>query len=192
MENNTMNKMNKLGQLKIQQMAFMLIAVVLFFVVAGLFILSIYTSGIASSATSIEAEGAKLLVSKLANTPEFSCGDAFSIGGSGKTSCVDADKVMILKDNPDYLNFWGVASIEIVKVYPTENRGIECDPGTYPRCGFVKVFDRSDASTRGLPPASNFVSLCRKAELDGEPYDKCEIAKLLVSSVNLEVDDDTG
>ena len=91
-----MVKMSNKGQLKIQQMAFMLLAVTLFFVLVGLFVLVFILGGISESAESDCERNALMLVTKLANSPEFFCGDAF---GNRMATCVDMDKVMILKEN---------------------------------------------------------------------------------------------
>jgi len=164
----------KRGQLKIQQMAFMLIAVVLFFVLVGIFVLVIRFSGLKKTAELLQEENAMLLVTKLANSPEFSCGESF---GSGKINCIDADKVMGLKENiGKYVNFWGVSNIEIRKIYPiTADK--ECGLSNYPNCNVIKLVS-GDTLGIGL---SNFVSLCRKESIGGEFYDKCELAKLIIS-----------
>jgi len=166
----------KKGQLKIQQMAFMLMAVTLFFVMVGMFILIFRFSKLKESATLIEERNALLLVTKLANSPEFSCGESF---GSNRINCVDADKVMKLKDNiATYSEFWGVAEIQIRKIYPN-NGDVKCTEGTYKNCGIIEIFSKN---VNSLPPASNFVSLCKKDSYNDEVYDKCELAILMVSS----------
>jgi len=163
------------AQLKIQQMAFMLMAITLFFVMVGMFVLVFRFSGLKESATILEEKNAMLLVTKLANSPEFSCGEAFGI----KINCVDADKVMMLKENIDkYSKFWGVAEIKIRKIYP-DNGNIICTPGNYGNCGVIDVLSKN---VNKLPPASNFVSLCRKDSYNDEAYDKCELARFMVSS----------
>ena len=165
----------KKAQLKIQQMAFMLMAITLFFVLVGMFVLVIRFAGLKESATLLEEENAMLLVTKLANSPEFSCGEGF---GSQRINCVDFDKVMMLKENiGKYSTFWGVSSIEIRKVSPESSK--ECTTTNYKDCGVIKVFLKD---VNSLPPSSNFIALCRK-ELENEiNYDKCELARLLVSS----------
>ncbi len=169
-------KTNKKGQLKIQQMAFMLMAVTLFFVMVGMFVLIFRFSGLKESATLLEEENAMLLVTKLANSPEFSCGNAF---GGGMINCVDSDKVMALKENiAKYSNFWGVADIKIRKIYPN-NGDIVCTAVNYQNCGIIEVFSKK---VNSIPPASNFVSLCKKEVYNEEVYDKCELALFLVSS----------
>jgi hypothetical protein len=166
----------KRGQLKIQQMSFMLMAITLFFVLVGMFVLVFRFAGLKESATLLEEENAMLLVSKLANSPEFSCGNAF---GSSRINCVDADKVMMLKENiADYSKFWGVADIKIRKIYPDKG-DIVCTLANYQNCGIIEVFSKD---VNLLPASSNFVSLCKKNSYNEEVYDKCELALLMVSS----------
>ena len=166
---------NSKGQIKIQQMIFMIIAVILLFVLVGLFFLSTMFSNLKKTATNLAQEEAMLLVSRLANSPEFSCGNAF---GSSRTNCVDFDKVMGLKKNiKDYSDFWGVAKIEIRKIYPSGED--LCTETNYPDCEILEILDK-DVNT--LAYSSNFISLCRK-ELNGEvTYDKCELALLMIAS----------
>lgn len=163
----------KKAQLKIQQMAFMLIAVTLFFVLVGMFILTIYVSGLKNSAAALDEKNALLLVTKLANSPEFSCGEAF---GNMRTNCVDADKVMMLREKiSKYKGFWDVENVEIKKIYPkSENK--ECTLENYPDCNTIKIREGNITAEY-----SNFVSLCRKKVVKGEVENKCEIAKLIVS-----------
>src|SRR3989338_5253518 len=67
----------KKAQMKIQQMAFMLIALMIFFSLVGLLLLKVKFSGLKEKATDISEKNAILLVEKLANSPEFSCGMSF-------------------------------------------------------------------------------------------------------------------
>lgn len=163
---------NSRAQMKIQQMAFMLVAVMVFFALVGLIIVSLRTSSLKEQASTLAEEKARFLVSKLANSPEFSCGEAFGIG---RVSCVDFDKMMLLKDDAEkYREFWGVSNIEIIKIYPKSQS--ECTFQNYPDCGKITLLQGSGISTE------NFVSICRKeADIQGNTYDKCELAKLLVS-----------
>jgi len=164
---------NKRAQLKIQQMVFMLLAVTLFFVLVGMLVLTLKFSGLKESATELEEKNAMLLVTRIANSPEFSCGKSF---GNLKTNCIDADKVMMLKKNIDgYDNFWGrETNIEIMKIYPEGD--VVCTLGNYPDCHIINLQSKEIHIEH-----SNFVSLCRKDLINGEVYDKCELAKILVS-----------
>ncbi len=160
------------GQMKIQQMAFMLIAVTLFFALVGMFFLSIVFSDLKNSGALLEEKNALFLVAKLANSPEFSCGEVF---GSSETSCIDADKVMVLKQNiAKYSNFWGTTGIEIKKIYPPSD--VICTNENYPDCGEIKILETST----GIG-VSSFVALCRKELKEGVTQDKCEIAKVIVT-----------
>ncbi len=172
-----MVKRNK-AQMKIQQMAFMLIAIFVFFALVGLLIITVKFSGLKEKATELQEKNAMLLVAKIANSPEFSCGDAL---GSG-VSCIDLDKVMILKENIGiYEGFWGrgVSNIEIIKIYPSYEKEIICNLGTnYPdTCNTIKLISEDIVGV----PYSNFVALCRKESYNGQIYDKCELGKILVS-----------
>lgn len=174
---------NILGQMKIQQMAFMLIAVMVFFALVGLLIAAIGFSGLKEKATALNEKNAMLLVSKLANSPEFSCGEDFK----SQENCIDLDKTFILKENINEYktgntlkginkNFWRVSGIEIIKIYPKNPNFIECNSNNYPDCSKITLI-----SGQGIA-AENFVSLCRK-EFDSEnfiSYDKCELGKILV------------
>ena len=187
-----MKKQNKgkRGQMKIQQMAFMLIAVTLFFALVGLFIANVLFSGLKESAAVLEERNAILLVSKLANSPELSCGEAF---GTTKVNCIDFDKVMALEKNIKKCSdadFWGVSGIEIVKIYPSTGGSKLCTVENYPDCNKIEILKPQGGT--GVP---NFVALCRKQAKSDEVYDEegnfvaaypyiadvCEIAKIIVT-----------
>lgn len=165
----------KTGQMKIQQTAFLLIAVTLFFVLAGFFVLSFRMASLRESATALEEKNAMLLVSKLANSPEFSCGSSY---GENRINCVDADKFMMLKEDVSkYSNFWGVQNIKIRKLYPEIPGEIECTRTNYPNCNIMSLRPRSGNFTS----LENFVALCRKESKDNKLHDKCELASFMVS-----------
>lgn len=170
--------MVKRGQVKLQQTAFMLIAITLFLILVALAFLSFRLSGLKEKATELQEENAKTLAIKMANSPEFSCGGAF---GTVRSNCIDLDKVMALKENINkYRGFWGVAGISMVRVYPKFNN-VKCTLGNYPDCGILEVY--SENKTKGAD-YSNFVSLCRKELINGETVNKCEIGKILVYPID--------
>jgi len=161
----------KRGQLKIQQMAFMLIAVVLFFALVAVFLLAIKFSSLKETAEIFGEEDAMLLVAKIANSPEFECGRAF---GATRTNCVDADKLMVLLDEAgDYRDFWGIDSLGVRKV--ADGAKNECNSDNYPECNSIELIEG-----RGVG-VGNFVSLCHKESSEIGTYDKCELAKIIVS-----------
>lgn len=171
---------DKKAQMKIQQTAFVLMAITLFFVLIGIFILVIRFSGLKESATELQEKNAMLLATKLANSPEFSCGEAF---GNKKINCVDADKVMMLKENINkYSGFWDVENIEIIKIYPKLENEIICTFENYPECNLISLRSSENSGFS----ESNFVSLCRKELINGKISDKCELAKIIVSYKKLQ------
>ena len=166
---------NKFGQMKIQQMAFMLMAVTLFFILVGMFALVWRFAGIKETATELEEKNAMLLATKLANSPEFSCGNSF---GTSKLSCIDADKVINLKKNINkYSGFWGagVSNIKIEIIYPVTARK-DCTIGNYPDCNIIDLFEQG---IQGVA-TWNYVNVCRKATDEQGIYDKCSLGKLYV------------
>jgi hypothetical protein len=170
-------KFEKKAQIKIQQMTFMLIAVTLLFILVGVFFVSIRLYNLKKIASSLEEQNALLLVSKLANSPEFSCGNSF---GESLGSCVDFDKLISLQGRAEeYSDFWGVAKIEVRKVYPSDRENVLCDSSNYPNCDIIRILDKN---VNMQPASSNFVSLCRKDSNGIITYDKCELAILMVSS----------
>ena len=160
------------GQMKIQQMAFMLIAVTLFLILAGMFILMLRFSSLKGSAEMLQEKEALLLASKITASPEFSCESAF---GEPLANCVDLDKVMALKSRiQNYRDFWGVSGLDIRKTYPSDSSE-ECTLDNYPNCGRITL-----VSASGGTSISNFASLCRKEKGDFS-YDKCELGRIIVN-----------
>ena len=171
---------NKQGQMKIQQTAFLLIAVTLFFVLVGIFVLGFRLSGLRGDVSALEEKNALLLATRIANSPEFSCGNSYD---GERLNCVDSDKVISLKDFEEtYQGFWGASSIEIRKLYPILSVDTECNSGNYPNCNIINI----RGEEQGGFSDGNFVTLCRKASKDGDSYDKCELAKLLVTYKKVE------
>ena len=108
---------NKLGQMKMQQMIFMVIAVFIFFALVFLIYASMSTSSIKKQARDLETEKVAGMVIKLASTPEFNFND--------QPSSIDADKLMVLKDKKAYGHFLGINGVLIEKIYPPSDE-IEC------------------------------------------------------------------
>ncbi len=170
---------NNFGQFKIQQMAFMLIAVTIFFAIVGMLALTIRLSGLKGKAELLQEENSKLLVTKLSNSPEFSCGEAF---GTRKTNCVDMDKVMMLKENlQDYDKFWGELNIEIRIICPKQTREIPCTLENYPDCNYIQLGEGDISGD-----FSNFVAFCRKERNGNQIENKCELAKIFVNYEDVE------
>jgi len=164
-------RISKHSQMRIMEMSFMIIGITVFFVLVGLFWLSISISGMRERVETSTRESAILLVSRLAGSPEFECSDT-------KPLCVDADKLLVLKDHKNYARFWQVDGIQVKKVYPYENKTIECSEGNYPGCNVFTI--KPVPSEAGLVEDSSFISLCREEYKNGYNYKHCELGKISV------------
>lgn len=151
------------AQLKIQQMAFMLMAVFLFFILAGLFYLVIQGQDFRRQASILERNRAIEMANTLAGTAEFSCGPY----------CVDLDRVMALRNRTAYKNFWKVNRIEI-RIIDGEKEKI-CTDGNYPECNLIRLGESTLGSS-----AYSFVSVCYRENNNGYIDYKCEIGKFIV------------
>jgi len=171
--------LNNKGQLKIKQMIFMLLAVTLFLILAGLFFISIKVVGLQKEVIELKRDKAAGLVEKISGNPEF----VFD----GKANAIDSDKLMILKTQTEYLSivngkrktFWGVDGIIVRKIYPLEE-DIECTNENYPDCNLIKIFTNSNSA-----PISSFVSLCSKKNVNGINQDYCELAEVMIEEESL-------
>ena len=72
-------------------MAFMIVAVIILLTLVGMFVLNIRYANLKETASELNKQNAVLLASKIANSPEFSCGSAY---GVQRSNCIDFDKVM--------------------------------------------------------------------------------------------------
>ena len=177
MSNNTIKTIKgKKSQLKIQQMAFMIVAVFIFFVLAGIFFVSVSMQGIKRDVTSLEREKAITTVANLVDTAEFTC---------GKSLCLDADKLIVLSSGMQdvFGSLWPVAEIKVRKLYPLisaqDSEDVECTGLTYPECNVFNVYKNDEVKTAGA--VSSFVALCRKDNKEGFAYDKCELAQINIA-----------
>jgi len=158
----------KKAQMKIQQMAFMIVAVFFFFILVGIFFIRINSGGIGKSLNELQKEEALSSLKVIANMPEFSCNNR-------KSLCLDEDKLRVMSGNFSraYDDFWPVASIEINKVYPKFNEEIDCPQFN---CNHYQIFDNGQKSKETV---STYVSICREV---GKANMECEIGKLSVGA----------
>ena len=162
------------AQLKIQEMAFMLVAIILFFILVGLFAVSIVYKNFHEQATQIEEERALSAIENLAGTPEFMC-------SLSKSNCVDADKLLALLGKKSYDNFWPFSSLSVLKssgFSKDEQDWVKCNLQNYPDCDVFEIYDENV----GERAISSFVALCRIEYENNGHYNKCEIAKLIAGS----------
>ncbi len=160
--------LSKRSQFKIQQMSFMLLAVILFFILVALFYLTIQYRSLHQQATQLEEDRASGIAQFLADSSEFSCPD--------KNYCVDTDKLIVLKNRSTYKEFWPVSSITIRKFDEKENK--ECTKANYPDCNIFSVYKNDKVtSSRTL---GNFVALCRYELIENYLNRVCELGRISI------------
>jgi hypothetical protein len=163
------------SQVRMQEMAFMLVGVILFFVFVGLFGFAILFNMLRTDAQQTAENNALLAVKNLAGSPEFYC-------ASSKTNCIDADKVMALSNNQNYDKFYSFSRLEIIKSSAfKKNRKdmVKCTMANYPNCEEIVVYDKNVDFEKSV---SSYVALCRVEIEYGANYQKCELAKLVVAT----------
>ena len=170
MANCFVNCFNRRGQMKIQEMAFVLVAVMVFFGLVVLFYFSIRMAGLKGDVETLGQNEAMEMAQRMSSSPEF----AWTAGDCD--NCVDFDKVIALKENGKYKGFWGLDYLKVERVYPSGNG--ECTRANYPSCGGITLVAKENFGT----PPSAFVSLCRYDFKEGQSYVRCEVGKIYASS----------
>lgn len=163
--------MVKRAQMKIQQMVFMIIAVFLFFILVGMFILNVQLRGLKSTSENLKESEAINALTVITTMTELSCPES-------NYFCLDGNKLEGMMKRKDYANLWPIASLEVYKIYPAFTKVVAC-PGV--DCNYYKVFDSGQNSTQKV---STYISLCYQRMRDSQQYTECEIAKVLVGVKN--------
>ncbi|MBU4087044.1 MAG: hypothetical protein KKB21_05715 [Nanoarchaeota archaeon] len=155
------------SQLKIQQMAFMLMAVFIFFVLAGMFYILSQSQNIAKKANLLERNNAIGLANMLVDSAEFSCG----------TYCIDADRAMVLRKKSPYTNgtLWKVNSIKI-RTLSNATKDTLCTEANYPDCNLIKVYDKGAGETS----VYSYVSVCKRVKENEYIEYRCELGQFIV------------
>lgn len=158
----------KKADMRIQQMAFMIIFVFIFFSLVGMFFLRIQLSTLKSTKSSLDMDLTISSIETIMNMPELNCGNTSFL-------CIDEDKVFALSSmSGAYSGLWPISSLEIRKIYPKSDAEITCPAAN---CTTYKIYDSMQSSSQKY---GTFVSLCKKVKRDGIVQDDCTIAKLEV------------
>lgn len=114
---------DKTGQLKIQEMAFVLVGIVFLLALVMLFFVAFQSREMNKSAAEYREARAITLLEVVASLPELRCSSSFS--QTSESVCLDYDKVNFFNSNRDmqnrYSSLWDgsyVSKIEIEEVYP--------------------------------------------------------------------------
>jgi len=158
---------NSRGQFKIQQMVFVLIAVIILFGIVSVFFVSIRFGSLKSGVEDQRKEAVFEQVRKMAGTPEFIWTSSESCA-----SCVDMDKLILLKNRTSYKGFWkDISLLKVSRVYPAYSG--ECTLGSYPECNSITLVQGDNYESY-----ESFVSLCRyDGEIGGT---RCEMGKIIM------------
>ncbi len=147
-------------------MAFVLVAIFVFFGLVVLFFITVNLSNVKDDVQDLSREQAKELAYQLARTPEFIWHDDTC------SSCVDSFKALLLKDYKElYLSYWNLDYLVFETIYP-EKVG-ECNLQTYPNCKTITLVNKTNYYGT---PATAYIALCRDAKIDsGGSYQLCEL-----------------
>ncbi len=141
----------KLGQIKIQEMAFILVALFIFFALVSIIYLSIAGSRLTDSVENLREEEAQAIARKIASVPELSWSEC--------NGCVDLDKAMALKQqirNTSESNLWELDYLAFEQIYPILPEE-ECIQSIYPECNKITLIKNKE--DYGVTSTA-FVSLC--------------------------------
>lgn len=109
------------SQMKIQEMAFVLIALMLLFSMVFIFYIKLKSSDIEETSYGLKQNKALSLLDRITSMPELSCSAVLG----ADSLCIDQDKLEIMQTNnfqEEYRDFWqNVKEIKIKKVYPDED-----------------------------------------------------------------------
>jgi len=165
-----MKEINKGGQFKIQQMSFMLLAVILFFILVALFWLALQYKNLHKTATQLEEDKTFVIAGFLSDSSEFNC--------AGESYCIDTDKIMALADKQVYKDFWPVAYINIRRL-GNETKDKICDKANYPDCNVYNVYSNEKFEYNGTGIGS-FIALCRYEKVDDYTNRICNLGKIII------------
>ena len=187
------NAKNRKAQFKIQQTAFMLMGIVLFFILVGIFWLSLKSSSIKKSAANLEQEQAIATALSIAESPELRC------TGTNAIQCIDFDKALVIKNTKIFQSLWPISGLEVRIVRPSvssisnisninniNNARKECTIENYPSCNVLTIIDNNVENSEyenkaDKASASSFVRLCRKERnIESYTYDKCELGEIII------------
>ncbi len=158
----------KRGQFKIQQMVFIIVAIIILFGIVSVFFVSIRFGSLRGDVEDLRKEAVLTQVRKIAGTPEFSW-----IASDDCSSCIDLDKIFLLKERNSYKGFWSdISLLRISRVYPIYD-GVECTTQSYPRCNQITLVNSGE-----FEAYESFVSLCRFDDSLGQ--NKCELGKIIM------------
>jgi hypothetical protein len=163
---------NRKAQLKIQEMAFVLVAIFIFFGIILLIFVAFQAGSLKDLSQETNEDKTKELLRSISGTPELLW--------AGCVGCVDLDKALVLKGQSEKISeLLELNYLKIERVYPDSGDG-ECSFGNYPLCEDIVLIDNKEFS--GIASEA-WVNLCRwDANKDKQI---CELGKIIASGSGL-------
>ncbi len=143
------------AQLKIQEMAFVLVALVIFMAIVVIFYLSLKNTGGKEQIITQREEEVLESLRKLSDSPELRWSDSHE----QCSGCIDLDKAMLLKEeniNKQTKVLWNMNALALEFIgSPYKD---ECTMGNYPKCKTITLINASSSSQ--IQYKGSFVALC--------------------------------
>lgn len=162
---------NKKAQMKIQETAFVLLAIVLLFSLVFMFYLRLHSSKLAKEAAELQQKQAISLLNKVAAMPELRCSESLSSDFATEVLCIDEDKLESMTESftEDYKNMWkGLREAKIVEIYPASEIKKEF------------VLYKGSGKEKEYRTYSTFVPLC-KMEHNGVGWYRCNVGMISIT-----------
>lgn len=162
--------MVKKAQFRIQQMVFMIVALMFFFILAGLFFIGYQYKQVKVNFSELEKEQAISFLSVMQSMPEFSYSskDSRTIG-----ICLDWDKLQIISSkSSDFSELFPVETIKVIKAF---SETIKQCPGD--NCNYYVIYD---SGKKNIQEYETYSCFCKKQSENSVSYDKCELGRLIV------------
>jgi len=159
----------KKAQYRIQQMVFMIVALLFFFILVGIFIVGYQFRSVKVNFADLQKEQAISFLDVMRSMPEFGYSSQDS---SSKDLCLDLDKIEVISSRiSNFSDLLPVASIEVIKGGGTR---ITCPKEN---CNSYLIYN---AQQDDIEKYETSICLCRKLSENSYAYDRCDMGKLIV------------
>jgi hypothetical protein len=151
-------KHGKRAQIKIQETAFMLLALAILFVLLFIIFSNLESKKLYKEKNELRAKNAISMLQLFATLPEFA-----ALEGNG----IDLDKVMAMKNVTGYDPLWReISKIQVLRIYPNNS--------------LIPVYDKTKAGASYTTYAA-YIPLCYTKFYEGSDWQQCDLGKILVS-----------
>ena len=164
------------SQLQIQEMAFVLVGLILFFALLMLFFAVFQQAKIKSLAEQVRREETVAKLHTIINMPEFSCREAFCIDEEKLIAFSQIDKLKIEKYQQKF-DKANIVLIKVERVWPLQpgQTQTQCDNSNRPpNCGYHVIYNNT--AGKNYEGHSTFVPMCYHS--DGL---RCDVGKIVVA-----------